>query len=259
MKTNNSKKIKFIIPFLLIPVAVIAGSIAVYTQMPEDIKMMIFISNPVIKGNGKIVVEDRKIEAKFNKIEISNGLNLSIEQSNKGEVLVETDENLQSKIIVVVERDVLKIYSKETLKSETLNISVKMPEIKSIEASSASTVKSINRLKSSSLNIESSSSASINLEVDVKELDCNSSSASKVVLSGSSKEIEINASSAAKIEAIDLKAREVEVNASSGSDVSVNALSSLDAHASSGAKIFYKGEPDKLEVKSSSGGKVLQK
>ena len=46
-----------------------------------------------VKGNGNVKSETRNIAEKFTKVEANEGLNVTVEQSNTLEIVVEADEN----------------------------------------------------------------------------------------------------------------------------------------------------------------------
>jgi hypothetical protein len=62
--------------------------------------------------------------------------------------------------------------------------------------------------------------------------------------------------SAAELEAYDLTSEIVRVSAASGGSAKVSVLNELNADASSGADIRFKGNPSKSRTDSSSGGSV---
>ena len=47
-----------------------------------------------VQGNGNVKSEIRNVTEKFTKIEVNEGLNTTVEQSNTTEIILEADENL---------------------------------------------------------------------------------------------------------------------------------------------------------------------
>ena len=87
-----------------------------------------------IDGNGKVTKQTRNI-SNFSKIEVSRGLNVTIEQSNNYFVEVETDENLQEHITTRVENGTLFITSDENIdEAKAKTIRVKTPSLTALEA-----------------------------------------------------------------------------------------------------------------------------
>jgi len=213
-----------------------------------------------IVGSGNVTTENRTVQGDFKSVEISNALDLVIEQSNTTEIIVEADDNLQKEITTTVENGVLVIAcnynSFVNIKSK--KITVKMPVIEGIETSSAATIKSRNILKGEHISISSSSAATIRLDAEFDTIDSESSSGSTITLTGKALNLETNASSGSIINATDLLANAVISNSSSGGSIIVHPIVSLKADASSGSNINYTTVPKSIQKNSNSGGSITK-
>lgn len=211
-----------------------------------------------IEGSGHVTTEKRIVQGDFKSVEVSNAIELVIEQSDKTEIIVEADDNFQNEIITKVENGVLIIAcdynSFSNLKSK--KVTVKMPIIDELKASGAATIKSSNTLKGENIKLESSSAASINLNIESDIIFCKSSSGSTIAINGKALTLETKASSGSTIEAKDLLANEIKAEASSGSTINVHPIVSLNAKASSGASVNYNTVPKSIRKESHSGGSV---
>jgi hypothetical protein len=56
------------------------------------------INLKAITGSGHVTTENRTVQGEFKSIEVSNAIDLIIEQSNKTEIIVTADDNLQKKV-----------------------------------------------------------------------------------------------------------------------------------------------------------------
>lgn len=213
-----------------------------------------------ITGSGHVTTEKRTVTGDFKNVEISNALDLVIEQSDKTEITVEADDNLQKEITVNVENGVLIISCKTNnfINIASKKITVKMPVIEGIQASSAATVNCSTPLKGNSLNLTSSSAGSISATVEYETVQLTSSSASNQNINGKAIHLETASSSGSVLNAGELLANEVVAEASSGSSISVSPIVSLKAEASSGGSITYKKSPKSIQKEEHSGGSVHQ-
>jgi hypothetical protein len=213
-----------------------------------------------ITGSGNVTTENRTVSESFINVEVSNGLELEIEQSDKVEITVIADDNLQKEISTKVENGVLVISCKygNYINVASKRIIVKMPIIEGLEASSAATIHSITTLKGNSLNLSSSSAADINATVEYENIQLSSSSGSNQNIKGKAILLEAAASSGSDLNARELIANEIVAKSSSGSSLSVSPIVSLKANASSGGGITYNKTPKSIEKKESSGGSVSQ-
>jgi hypothetical protein len=211
-----------------------------------------------ITGSGNVTKEKRTVQGEFKSVEVNNAIDLVIEQSDKTEITVEADDNLQKEIITKVENGVLIISCKYN-NFNNINakkVIVKMPVIEELEATSASSINSVNTLKGSNLTLASSSAATINASVEFETIQLTSSSASNQTIKGKAIRIETSASSGADIDAGELLANDVKANSSSGGSLSVHPIVSLKAEASSGGNIGYNNVPKTIQKEEHSGGSI---
>ncbi len=213
-----------------------------------------------VEGSGNVTTEKRNVQGDFKNIKVSNAIDLVIEQAANYEVVVEADDNLQKDIVTEVENGTLVIKCKfNSFRNITVKkVTVKMPAIEQIDASSASTVSSKNLLHGESIELESSSAASINLNTEFDTISCNSSSGSSIGISGKALKITTSASSGSSIEAGNLLANDVDADVSSGAVTTVHPILNLKAEASSGGNINYNNIPKTINKRASSGGSISQ-
>lgn len=211
-----------------------------------------------ITGSGHVTTEKRTVTGDFKNVEVSNALDLVIEQSDKTEIIVEADDNLQKEITTEVENGVLVISCSKGnyINVSSKKITVKMPVIEGLEASSASTINSKTTLKGNNLNLTSSSAGSISATVEYENIQLTSSSASNQNINGKAIHLETASSSGSVLNAGELLANEVAAKASSGSSTTVSPIVNLKADASSGGSITYNRTPKSVEKEESSGGSV---
>ena len=213
-----------------------------------------------ITGSGNVTTENRKVQGDFKSVEVSNAIELTIEQSDKTQITVEADDNLQKSITTKVEDGVLIIASDYSsfINIKSRKVTVKMPIIDGLQASSASSIQSINTLKGNKIQVEGSSASSINLNLEFDTITCKSSSGSKANIEGKALKLETKSSSGSEINAKELFANEITADASSGSSIHVHPIVSLNAKASSGSSISYNVIPKTIQQKTSSGGSIKQ-
>ena len=213
-----------------------------------------------IKGNGNVTTQSRNISQNFKSIEVSHGINLIIEQSDAKSVTVEADENLLSNIITRVENGVLIIESNKGYNTEfTPQVTVKIPDINGLTASSGANINSNNTLVTDNMAVKAESGSQINIQVEADNITIENSEGSGTTVSGKALKLETTATEGSSIDAGRLAANVVTAQANSGSSTSVDAIVTLDGKASSGASVTYKRAPKTTLVKEeNSGGSVSQ-
>ena len=211
-----------------------------------------------IEGSGNVTTERRNVEGDFKSIEVNNGIDLVIEQSDKTEIVVEADDNLQKHITTTVENGTLIISCNKNYFSNigSKKVTVKMPIIDELEATSSATITSKNTLKGENIRLNTSSAASIDVSIESDNITCDTSSGSSITINGKALQMKTTASSGSEINADKLFANEVSADVSSGASISVHPIVSLTAKASSGGDINYDIQPKSIQKNISSGGSI---
>lgn len=213
-----------------------------------------------IEGSGNVTTEKRIVQGEFKNISVSNAIDLVIEQSDSTEITVEADDNLQNEIITKVENGTLIIKCKYSSFRDITKkkVTVKMPKIDKLEASTASTVINNGLITGEDINLETSSAASIDLNIESDNITIDSGSGSTINIKGKALKTRISASSGSSINAGQLQANEIQAEASSGASIHLHPIVSLKAEASSGGSINYDSTPKTIEKTASSGGTISQ-
>lgn len=216
------------------------------------------VNSKSIRGSGHVTTENRIVEGGFKSVEVSNAIDLVIEQADKTEITVEADDNLQNSITTKVENGVLIVACdyNSFFNIESKKVTVRMPIIEELRASSASSITSVNTLKGENINLRTSSAANMNLKIESDEVNCKASSGSTITIEGLALHLEAVASSGSNIDGDKLLVNDVIAKSSSGSSIQVHPIVSLKAKASSGGSISYNNTPHSIEKKSSSGGSI---
>lgn len=210
-----------------------------------------------IDGNRNVISEKRKINDDFTRVKVSSGIDLYIKQGNKVSLTVEADENLHDYIITEVHGDQLKIYVDGNIwRAKARKVYLTVTTLEELKATSGSDVYSQSVIRANDLEVSTSSGADMRIEVDADNVVSSSSSGSDLRISGKSNTHSTSATSGSSIYAYKLESKDVTAKVSSGADIGVYASESINARASSGGDIRYKGNPEKVNKKTSSGGGV---
>lgn len=209
-----------------------------------------------VSGDGNVTTTKRKVES-FTALNAKNGLDVYLKQGNITSVEVEADANLQEHIFTKVENGTLTVYTDASIyKSNAKKVTIEVPSLNSISASSGVALEGLNEMSIKNLKIEASSGSNVNLKLNSQSLTCDSSSGSSITISGSAESVSTESSSGSTINLEQLVANNVDAGVSSGSTTKVNAKNKLKAKASSGSSIDYVSNPTEISVSESSGGSI---
>lgn len=211
-----------------------------------------------VEGSGNVTTEVRSIAENFTAIDAATGLEVEVVQQDQTEVQVIADDNLHQHILIEVVNGVLEIKSDRSIKNEkSKKIIVGLPICDGLSTSSGASLNSKDKLKGPNIDLSTSSGSEIKVMLEYDEINGESSSGSSLDVSGLSLKSRFESSSGSSINAEELTSNDVFADASSGSEITLNAVLTLEAEASSGSSIKYVKSPEKgLTMKKSSGGDV---
>lgn len=195
----------------------------------------------------------------FQGVSAAEGIDVYLKKGDKESVRVEVSGFTELwHVVTEVSGTYLKIHVREGRFRKNINakVFVTYRNISAISASSAANVYSEGTISTKNLSIECASAASVELSVEVDEIEADVSSAGDVELEGKAKRAEFEVASAGEIDAYDLVTGIVVVEGNSAGTAKIHVLNELYAEASSGANIRFRGNPSKSRTDSSSGGSV---
>lgn len=210
-----------------------------------------------IMGSGNVVTQERSVSG-FDKVAISSGMNLYLEQGSKEYLKVEAEDNIIRNIITEVKNGKLVIKYKNLIggisAKEPVNVYLTVINLKELDASSGAVIGS-KEINTDSLKIVISSGAEGEMVVKANSCKVNLSSGSTLKLSGTAETQEANLSSGVEYRAADLISRNAKIIVSSGASAKVSVSDNLDVSISSGGSVEYSGTPA-IVSNISSGGSI---
>lgn len=193
----------------------------------------------------------------FSGVKAAEAIDVYLKKGDKESVRVEASGVSLSDVITEVAGSYLKIHMRSgNFHRTNVRVYVTYVNLEKISASSASNVFSDGVIKTSRMDISVSSAATVEVSLDAGEVMADVSSAGDIVMEGKARSLEAEASSAGDIDAYNMDAESVNVRVSSAGSAKVTATKELDARASSGGDVRYRGNPMKTNTDSSSGGSV---
>lgn len=213
-----------------------------------------------VTGDGNVQEEVRK-PGEFRGVSTSSSVDVYLSQGQNFRVVAEADENLLEYIVTEVKNGILRIYVDDVniRRAERLRVYVTMKDVDYISASSAGDVIGETPIRGDDIKISASSSGDVKLEIYANSLSLKTSSAGDIVLKGKADFVEASTSSAGDVKAYDLEVREAELSSSSAGDIRLTVTERLKARASSAGDIYYYGNPEFVDARSSSAGSVVKK
>lgn len=216
--------------------------------------LLILFSVPVFAQNSEM-----RTVGSFRAVKVSQSIDVYLKKGDKEGAKVEVHGGDLSNVSTEVEGSTLHISMKNSrgfFSNMDVKVYVTYVNIDKITASSAASVFSEGMIKATNLDVTVSSAANVEISIDAASVMVDVSSAGEAVLEGKATKSEVEVSSGGEVDAYRLESESVLARVSSGGDAKVSVSKDLEAHASSGGDLRYRGNPTRTNTHSSSGGSV---
>jgi hypothetical protein len=214
-----------------------------------------------IKGNGNNVTIERST-GDYDGIAVSGWFDVDLVSGNEGEITLQGEENLLEYIITEVKDGKLVIKTEKgvNLKSSSwkseIRITVPVQSINSVSMSGSGDIVGKTKIKSDKFSTAMSGSGDITLDIDSSTISASMSGSGDITLSGTTKDFDATVSGSGDIDAYNLEADNVSATVSGSADIQVTAKKSIKARVSGSGDISYRGNPEKVDTKTSGSGDI---
>lgn len=198
----------------------------------------------------------------FNGITVSSGIDLYITQGATESLVIKGSNELIENVIVEQNGADIAIKYKSGVnwsslfKNQSIKVYVNYKTLKRLGASGGSDVYTQNTLKTDILSIAASGGSDLKLALACKDLSLSISGGSDAELSGNAENFKLNASGGSDVDAFSLPVSYAKASVSGGSDANLNVSKILEASASGGGDISYKGNAALNKTSTSKSGDV---
>jgi flagellar basal body rod protein FlgG len=214
-----------------------------------------------IKGNGEKVTIERST-SDYDAIAVSGWFDVDLVDGKEGQLTLEGESNLLEYIVTEVKNGklVIKTENNVNLKPSDWNsgirITVPVERVSSISLSGSGDIVSKTTIKTEKLETAMSGSGDITLEIETNSVRASMSGSGDITFSGTTTDFAATISGSGDIKAFDLEADNVEATVSGSADIKVTANKRLQARVSGSGDITYRGNPEKLDTKTSGSGDI---
>ena len=237
-------------------------------------KILLFLgllSLTVIGSAQEKVINDANAAARsaknFHAIEIGDGIDLYVSQSNEEAVAVSASKTeYRNKITTVVEDGVLKIYYGPKTdwnfswnNNRRLKAYVSFKTLDRLSGSGGSDITVSGTIRVPNLKLSISGGSDFKGAVETEDLNIKASGGSDVNISGRATTLRIEASGGSDFKGYDLSSEICYANGSGGCDMQVRVNKELTVNTSGGSDVYYKGNAVIRESKTSGGGSVSKR
>lgn len=230
--------------------------------------LVLFFSAFTIHSFGQTIINDPNAEVRnigsFSAIKASDGIDIYLSQSDDYALAVSaSDKKYVEYIKTEIKNDVLVIsYDGSAFKyngNRRLRAYISFKDLESLEASGACNYIINGTLTTNSLRIKLSGASEIKGAIDIQNLQMELGGASVVKVSGKVQNLKLEAGGASDVKNYELVAENCVANLGGASDVKITVNKSLIAKAGGASTLYYKGNPDKKDVRSEGASSISQR
>ncbi len=214
-----------------------------------------------VKGNG-VVVSIERTTANYDAITVAGWFDVELVDGPEGKLTLKGEENLleyietevkDGKLTIKVEKGI--DLSPSTWK-EGIFITVPVESVNSVTLSGSGDIVGKKKIKAATFDTNISGSGNITLNMDAESVSATVSGSGDINLNGRTTDLNVQVSGSGDVKAYDLEADNVNVSVSGSADVKVTANETLKARVSGSGDVSYRGNPKKVDSKSSGSGDV---
>lgn len=248
MKINNNQKQQIMKKVLTLSLALL--SLSVSAQWGKR-----------IQGNGNVVTIERNV-GNYDEVSSAGWFDVELVSGSEGQLTIRGEENLLEYIKTEVKdgRLVIKTEKGVNLKPSSwrsgILITVPIEEISGVSLSGSGDVVSKTVLKTDNFRASIAGSGDVTLELEATNVKASISGSGDMNLEGSTRNLEVAVAGSGDVKAYDLEADNVEAKVSGSADLKVTANEMIRARVSGSGDITYKGNPSKIDSKSSGSGDI---
>jgi hypothetical protein len=200
----------------------------------------------------------------FKGVNVATGIQLYLTQDEKEAVAISAETaEARARVKTIVQDGVLRIFFENSalgFKFKNLRKNVKayvsIATVEKLGVSSGATMQIEGAIKADKLELDAHSGGTFKGKVEVASLEVEHESGAMVKISGTAGKVAVDGSSGSDLSGYDLVTEKATVNVSSGASVKLTINKEVNAKASSGGELVYKGNATRNDVTTSSGGSV---
>jgi hypothetical protein len=214
-----------------------------------------------IKGNGNVVTIERSV-GDYESIASAGWFDVILVSGKEGKITLKGEENLLEYIETEVKNGKLTIKKEKgvNLKSSSwkggIEVTIPIEEVNAVSLAGSGDVISKTTIKTETLKASLAGSGDVSLSVEATDFEASLSGSGDMNLDGSANSFKVSVAGSGDIDAFGLNADYVEASVAGSANLNVTANQGIKARVSGSGDITYKGNPTKIDSKTSGSGDI---
>jgi hypothetical protein len=200
----------------------------------------------------------------YDYIGVSGFFDVDLVSGNEGEITLKGESNLLEHIVTEVKNGKLNIKVEKGYNlrpsnwKDGIHITVPVERIDGVALSGSGDIVGKTKIKTDDFKTSMSGSGDITLDIEAETVSTSMSGSGDIRLSGKTNNFDATISGSGDIAAYKLEADNVEATVSGSANIEVTANKMLKARVSGSGDIDYRGNPEKVDTKTSGSGDITK-
>ena len=214
-----------------------------------------------VRGNGTMTTETRRTAA-YEGISAGGSFDVLLVKGKEGNITIKGEENLIPYIQTTVEKGVLKIEIKKGINlriTRKMLVTVPYQDIEKASISGSGDFTSNATIKAEKFTTKVTGSGSMKLDVDAGKINATLAGSGVITLSGTSQLLDCRIAGSGGINAYDLETKTTTAKVAGSGNIKTSVSDKITAKVTGSGNIYYKGNPAKIDAKSTGSGAVIDR
>lgn len=200
--------------------------------------------NDCMEGNGKMAKRTAKF-TEITAISLSVSADVKFVADSTGTVVIEGESNVIEAIILEQKGTKITIKSDPCFSSnKPITITIPMKTVSDLQINGSGSIKSVNRMSASSLELGINGSGDIDIDVDVANVLSKINGSGNIILKGAAQRHKIEINGSGNLEAENFPTGNVAITVNGSGDCKVMATTALGIKIRGSGSVYYSGAPD---------------
>jgi len=214
-----------------------------------------------IRGNGNVVTIERSV-GDYETIASAGWFDIILVSGTEGQITLKGEENLLEYIETEVKNGKLTIKKEKgvNLKPSSwkggIEVTVPIEEISGVSLAGSGDVISKTTIKTDNFKASLAGSGDVSLSVEASDFEASLSGSGDMEFDGSATNFKVSIAGSGDVDAFGLSAEYVEASVAGSADLNVTANQGIKARVSGSGDITYRGNPTKIDSKTSGSGDI---
>ncbi len=200
--------------------------------------------NDCMEGNGKMATRSAKF-TEITAINLSVSADVKLVADSTGTVKIEGESNIIEAIILEQKGSTLRITSEPCFSSnKPVTITIPMKTVSDLQINGSGSIKSVNKMASSDLELGINGSGDIDIDVDAANVLSKINGSGNIILKGAAQRHKVEVNGSGSLEAQNFPTGNVAITVNGSGDCNVFATTALGIKIRGSGSVYYKGAPD---------------